>query len=181
MKRILPFVFFCLVFSANARAQQTDPNAPATKEDIEAYLQVMHAHEMMVNMVGAMIKPMHEMIHEQYVKDQDKLPPDFEEHMNKWMDDMMKNMPFDEMTQAMIPVYQKYFTKADVEALVAFYSSPTGQKVLKQLPAIVAESMQTSMPIIQKYMETVRQNMEQEVAQLRQQTSKSAKNPPAQK
>jgi hypothetical protein len=180
VKRLLPLVFMCLVLSSGARAQQTGPNAPATKEDIEAYLQVMHAHEMMANMMDAMIKPMHQMIHEQYLKNKDKLPPDFEEHMNQLMDDMMKNMPFDEMTQAMVPAYQKYLTKGDVAALVAFYSTATGQKILKQLPAIMAESMQDAMPIMQKYMDTMRQRMEQEVGQMSQQTpTKPSKNPTA--
>ena len=31
--------------------------------------------------------------------------------MTKQMDDMLKNMPLDEMMQATIPAYQKHFTK----------------------------------------------------------------------
>lgn len=36
------------------------------------------------------------------------------------------------MTEAMVTVYQKHFTKSDVEALIGFYSSPTGQKMLRE-------------------------------------------------
>ncbi len=66
------------------------------------------------------------------MKNKDKLPLDFEARMNKQMDDRMKNMPFDEMLDAMVPSYQKHFTKGDMEALVTFYSSATGQKVLRK-------------------------------------------------
>ena len=32
--------------------------------------------------------------------------------------------------QAMVPAYQKHFTKGDIDNLVAFYSSPTGEEVI---------------------------------------------------
>jgi hypothetical protein len=54
--------------------------------------------------------------------------------------------------------------------MLAFYSSPTGQKVLRELPAIMSESMQNIMPIMSKYMDTVKERMQQEVARLLQQT-----------
>ena len=108
----------------------------------------MHSHDMMKQMMAAMSKPMHQMVHEQYLKDKDKLPADFEVQMNKMMDDMMAGMPMDEMMQAMVPVYQKHFTKRDVDDLIAFYSSPVGQKMLKEMPGIMAEAMQSMMPIM---------------------------------
>jgi uncharacterized protein len=168
MKRILAIAVCCLAFSIPALAQQptaAGPDSPATKEDIEAYLQVIHYHDLMANMIDAMAKPMHQMIHQEYLKDQDKLPPGFEEHMEKEMDDMLKNMPFDDMVQAMVPAYEKYLTKGDIQAMVTFYSSPAGQKLLKQMPAIMAEAMQDMMPILTKYMQTVQQHMEQEIQQ----------------
>jgi hypothetical protein len=61
------------------------------------------------------------------------------------------------MMQAMVPAYQKHFTKADMDNLVAFYSSPTGEKLLREMPSIMAESMQDMMPIMTKYTESVKQ------------------------
>ncbi len=86
--------------------------------------------------------------------------------MNKMMDDMMKDMPFDEMMQAMVPSYQKHLTKGDVDSLVAFYSSPTGQKVLRELPAIMGEAMEAMMPIMRRQMDTMNQRVQQEVADM---------------
>jgi hypothetical protein len=133
---------------------------------VERYLAAMHAHEMMKNMVDAMSTPMHKMIHEQYLKDKDKLPPDFEPRMNQMLDGMLKDMPWDDMLNAMVPAYQKHFTKGDIDALVTFYSSPTGQKILRELPAVTAEAMDTMMPLIQKYMEKTTQRMQTEVAEM---------------
>jgi len=166
MKRIFLAALLCLLTGFLSFAQQTASDAPATKEDIQKYLNVMHSKEMMTKMVDAMTKPMHQMVHEQYLKNKEKLPPDFEDHMNKMMDDMMKSFPWDEILDAMVPVYQKHFSKGDVDALLAFYNSPTGQKLVRELPAITAEAMQAMMPLIQKQTDAMNERMQQEVAQL---------------
>jgi uncharacterized protein len=166
MKRIFLALSATFVFTMSVLAQQSHSDAPATKEDVQKYLEVMHSREMMTKMMEAMSKPMHQMLHEQYLKDKDKLPPDFEERMNKVLDDYMKNLPLEEMLQAMVPAYQKHFTKGDIDGLVAFYSSPTGQKVLQELPAITAEAMQSMMPLLRKQMDAMTVRMQEQVAQM---------------
>lgn len=166
MKRFLLVLAAGLVFAKVGVAQQTAADAPATKEDVERYLNVMHSREMMLQMVDAMMKPIHQLTHEQYLKDKDKLPSDFEERVNKIVDDWMKKFPWDEMLQAMVPVYQKHFTKADVDALTAFYGTPTGQKVLRELPAITTEAMQSMMPLLRKQMDAMNEHVQQEIAQM---------------
>jgi|ERR1700722_9843605 len=100
------------------------------------------------------------MAHERYLKDeylkhQDELPADYESKMSSMLDEMFANMPWDEMVQAMVPSYQKHFTKGDIDNLVTFYSSPTGAKVLREMPALTAEAMQAMTPIMTKYVETM--------------------------
>jgi hypothetical protein len=163
MKRFSIGLALCVALIASTMAQDAS-TAPATKEDVERYLSAMHTHEMMNQMMAAMAKPMHQMVHDEYIKDKDKLPADYEERTNKMTDDMVKDIPWDEMIQAMVPVYQKHLTKGDIDALVAFYSSPTGQKMLREMPAIVGESMEAAMPIMQKHMETMKQRVDEETA-----------------
>ena len=164
MKRILMIAVLCLGMCGYVAAQQNPADAPATKEDIQKYLQIMHSRDMMTKMVEAMSKPMHQMMHEQYLKDKDKLPADFEARMNKMMDDMLKSFPWDEMLDAMVPVYQKHLTKGDVNALVAFYSTATGQKLIKEMPQITAEAMQEMLPLMRKSMDAMTQRMQEEIA-----------------
>jgi hypothetical protein len=68
----------------------------------------------------------------------------------------------DEIVETMVPAYQKHLTKGDIDNLVAFYSSPTGAKVLREMPAIMAEAMQDMMPTLSKYVETVRQKLQKQ-------------------
>src|ERR1700688_2859769 len=164
MKRSLLTAILCLITGWTCTAQQNAADAPATKEDVQRYLQIMHSREMVAKMADAMSKPMHQMVHEQYLKDKDKLPADFEARMNKMMDDMLKSFPWDEMLDAMVPVYQKHLTKGDVNALVAFYSTATGQKLIKEMPQITAEAMQEMLPLMRKSMDAMTQRMQEEIA-----------------
>jgi len=161
VKRLLTAVTLCLVFTAGALAQLAD-DTPATKEDVQRYFEVMRVHDMMNQMIDAMAKPMHQMVHDMYTKDQDKLPPDFEERMNKVMDGMFKDMPWDQMISAMIPAYQKHLTKGDLDAIIAFYSTPSGQKLRREMPVMTAESMQAMMPIMEDYMQKVQGRIQEQ-------------------
>jgi hypothetical protein len=117
-------------------------------------------------MADAMLKPMHQMLHEQYRKDQTKLPPDFEDRRNKMFDDEMKSFPWDEVLDAMVPVYPKHLTRSNVDAMLAFYSTPTGQKLIEELPLIMGEAMQSMMPVMRKQMDAMGERVQKEVAQM---------------
>ena len=176
MKRTLLAAAIILAMCGYIGAQQNPADAPATKQEIQKYLQVMHSRDMITKMVDAMSKPMHEMMHEQYLKDKDRLPTDFEVRIKKMMDDMMQSFPWDEMLEAMVPVYQKHLTKGDVDALVAFYSTPTGQKLIKEMPEITGEAMQQMMPLMRKSIDAMTHRMQEEVATMvRESENKSRK------
>ena len=49
-----------------------------------------------------------------------------------------------EMMEATVPVYQRHLSKSDLEAMMAFYATPVGKKVLREQPAMMQESMQAA-------------------------------------
>jgi hypothetical protein len=157
-----------------AFAQQNPADAPATQADVEKYLDVMHSREMANQMIEAMAKPMQQMLHEQYLRHQDLLPPDYETKLNKMVQDMLKEMPWEEMMQAMVPAYQKHFTKGDMDALIAFYSTPTGQKILREMPGLMADSMQVMMPRMEQYIEKVTGRLRDEELAMLKEAEKTA-------
>ena len=172
MKRCLLTVSVCFFLTFSALAQSA-ADQPASREDIQKYLEVMHIHDMMHQVVDAMAKPMQKMLHEQYLKDKDKLPVDFEARMNRDMNDFLYSMPWDQMIDATIPVYQKHLTKGDVNSLIAFYSSPTGQKMLREAPAMMSDSMEAMMPIMRERMDMMQRKMQDEVAAMMKESEKS--------
>ena len=134
MKRTVLVLLACLLLGSASYAQQNPADAPASKEDVEKFLDAMHTRELMKSTMESMKKQMHQIVHQQVVS-QANLPADFETRMDKMMDDMFKNFPTDDLLQAMIPAYQKHLTKGDVDSLTAFYSTPSGQKILKEMSA----------------------------------------------
>jgi hypothetical protein len=176
MKKVCLILAISFILCVPAMAQQNPADAPATQADVEKYLETMHSREMMNQMIEAMAKPMQQVVHEQYLKHKDVLPLDYETKVNKMMQDMLAEMPWEEMIQAMVPAYQKHFTKGDLDALTAFYSSPTGQKVLHEMPGLMADSMQVMMPLMQQHIEKVTGRLrEEETAMLKE----AEKTPPS--
>ena len=181
MKRVAITAVLCFAFCLTGVAQQNAADAPASKEDVQRYLDAIHSHDMMKQMIDVMSKPMHQMIHEQFLKNQDKLPPDFEDRMNKFLDAAWSQTYLDEIMEAMIPAYEKHFTKSDIDALISFYSSPTGQKMLHEMPAVMADSMQAAMPVIQKQVEKIQEQVQEQVAELTKEQPKTPAKKPSSK
>jgi uncharacterized protein len=161
MKRFALVLLLAAAFCWPAFAQSTD-DTPASKEDVERYFAVAKSHDMMKKMMATMSETMRQVFHEQYLEHKDDLPADYESKIDADLNEMFVNMPMDDILQAMAPAYQKHLTKGDVDNLIAFYSTPTGQKLLSEMPAILADSMRDALPIITKYAEGVRTKLQKE-------------------
>jgi hypothetical protein len=168
MRKLLLALAGSLLFVGLSTAQQTDAavNSKPTKEDIEKYYSAMHVREMMKSMMDAMSKQMRQMSAEQLKKHVPDVTPEMQAKMDHMLDDIMKNIDTDGLLQAMTPVYQRHLTKADLNALVAFYSSPTGQRILREMPAITQEAMQAASGIMQKQMDVAMEKAEQLAAEI---------------
>lgn len=42
---------------------------------------------------------------------------------------------------SMTPIYKKHFDETDIDKMIEFYESPTGQKAIRKLPMLMQESM----------------------------------------
>jgi hypothetical protein len=167
--RLFILATLCLALSAPALAQTADTDA-ATKDDVIIYLRTMRSHDMMQRTMEVQFQSIQQLMKEQIVQDKGSVPPEFDTLMKKWMDDLRKGMPADEIIEAMIPAYQNHFTRSDIQAMNAFYSSPVGQKVLEQLPSVMQEGMQAAMPIMSKYLTDWRARMQEDVKELEKKT-----------
>jgi hypothetical protein len=163
--RSLLLATLCLVLSAPVLAQNADSDA-ATRDDVILYLRTMRSHDMMQRLLEVQSKSMQTMMHDQLVKEKGTLPANFDAVMQKAMADLVKGMPADEIIDAMIPAYQNHFTRSDIQAMNAFYSSPVGQKVLEELPSVMQEGMQAAMPIMSKYLTEWKGRMQQDLEKM---------------
>jgi hypothetical protein len=56
----------------------------------------------------------------------------------------------DEIIERLIPLYDKYYTEADLQGMITFYESPAGQKVIESTPEIVKESIGVLVEYVQE-------------------------------
>ncbi len=174
MKRLW-IVLACLALAVPGLAQKE--NEPASKDDVTLYLRTMHAHDMILQVMQIQSQNMQQLFRDQILKETGSVPPEFDTHFKKAMDDLIKGMPLEQITQAMIPAYQQHFTKGDLEAMNAFYSSPVGQKVLQQLPAVMQEGSKAAMPIMSKYLGEWKDRLEQEMKDMEKTAPKKPDSP----
>lgn len=93
-------------------------------------------------------------------------------------EEIFKQMPFEEMMASIAEIYRKHFSSGDVQALIGFYRSPTGQKFLKEMPTLMQESMRAGGDIMSKRMPQILEGVDKRVQEL---SEEFAKNLPAAK
>jgi hypothetical protein len=91
-------------------------------------------------------------------------------------DSMLDAFSVDEMIDALIPIYQKHLSKSDIDGILAFYASPAGQRLLKETPAIMAESMEVGGELGRKKLGDVNAQIEEQMkAMIAEEQAKRAK------
>jgi len=150
----------CVSLPAGFAQSAATGDTPATREDVVKLFKVMKVHEQVRAVMDAMVKQQRTMMHDMIAK---KYPDTSDEEFRRYdsvMGDFMKKFPMDAMLDDMIPVYQKHLSKTDVEAMSAFYTSPTGEKLLHDLPAMTTESMQAMAPRLQTMLDDMTKRVE---------------------
>ncbi len=116
---ILPLLAL-ITFSSNAFAE------PASAESVKQLMHKTGAGELGVQAMNQMLPALKNLV------------PDAPEAF--WSDYMAKFNP-DDLIKMTVPIYQKYLTEDEVQALNAFYDTPAGKKLIKVQPQIMQESM----------------------------------------
>jgi hypothetical protein len=153
MSRWFAVLFLAFISLTAALAQQ--PSDPATKEDVQKLFEVQNSRKTFDSIMTVMKQQMPAVTRAAIAKQLPNATPEETARLNAFMSDslekMFQNMPFDELMQASMPVYQHHFTHGEMQKLIQFYASPVGKKLLAEMPAIISEQMQASAPIIQKW------------------------------
>jgi len=129
----------------------------ATKEDVAQMMELTGVRARMQQMWANMAQQMAVTAADAYrLKHPDATPLQLRqiaESTGRYMQDVTtKILSVDEVLDVMVPIYQRHFTHSDVQSIIEFYMSPTGHKVLKEMPAMMTESMQAANPIIKKHL-----------------------------
>jgi uncharacterized protein len=153
-------------------AQQTSEatRRPPSAAQVMKFFEVMHIHDQMQSMLQTEQKQMTTMMSDMFNKELPNASPkqraDFEKLIGDAMKELTTNYPIDDVLRDMIPIYQAHLTESDLDQVVAFYSSATGQRLLKEMPAMTAEAMRVSYSRLQPEIEKVMKNMDENIKQM---------------
>ena len=160
-------LFACLLaFSMCAGAQTTvsiAPDAPS-REDVQKLFDVMASREQMAQMMQKVFAQARTLNRDEIKKRHPDITADQLASMDRQSEELLKNFPLDEMLSDMIPIYQRHFTKTEIDALSAFFSSPAGQKYLHEIPAVSAETMKAVYPRIEAEVDALLKRAEEKTA-----------------
>jgi len=154
MKSIFALILLVSVATTSVWAQHSAiDNGPASREEVLKLFDLMHLRNQMKLVMTQISAQMRAMSHEQLRKRDPQITDEEIAKLDTQSDELLKAMPIEGMLDDMVPVYQKHLSKGDVDAMMEFYSSPTGQKILKEMPAMTAEGMQAVQPRLRKMMD----------------------------
>ncbi|HKF49732.1 MAG TPA: DUF2059 domain-containing protein [Terracidiphilus sp.] len=135
------------------------PDQQATKEQIEKFFEVARMHKQLDQMLNMLPEIIAQSFRDQMKSVNDQLPPGkrlmpedqaaLQKVMNKYMQQALTIYSVDEMIADAVPVYQRHLSKSDADAVIAFYRSSAGQRLLDEQPAILQEYM----PIVTSHMQ----------------------------
>lgn len=138
-----------------ASAQTTTDDTPAAREDIEKLFVTLHLRDLMHNIMEMSQKQTTETVHATLRKKMPDISQKDLERIDALSSESLKKLDVDGMLDDMVPVYQRHLTKGDVAAMLTFYQSPTGQKMLREQPQMMAEAMKAVQPRMEKVMNDV--------------------------
>lgn len=155
---------------------ETTADPPAAPEDIRKLFDVMQIRSQMKLVMQQVYQQMRAMERDQM---KNRKPDATDEDMAKLdaiSEEVLGGLSVDGMLDDMIPVYQKHLTKSDVNAMIGFYSTPTGQKILREMPAMTSEGMQAMQPRLRKMIDDANAQVEKKLReQIKEENEKTGK------
>ncbi len=139
---------------AAAPAPATAPaQAPASEASIKELLEISHARglvDSVMTQVDGMIKASMAQAERQYpsTPEVQKILDGME---SKIMGMMREEMSWDKLETMYTRVYQQSFSQSEIDGLIAFYKTPTGQALIEKMPKV----MQLTMGEVQQRLRTI--------------------------
>jgi hypothetical protein len=111
---------------ASAGAPRTAPEHPATSDQVREYFKLVRLDQTVHNIMEQMLKAA-----------QATSAPYYPQSV--W-DDMRTTFGNYDLMTDMVPIYQRHISQEDMSAILSFYHSPSGERLLAAQPVMVAEA-----------------------------------------
>lgn len=169
-----------LISASPGLAQQAMKDAPS-QEDVLNLFNAMHVREQTIAVMQKSEEQIKTITRDLVERRVPNITPIQLGELDAMIGDLYENYPVDQILGDMVPVYQKHLSKSDIDSVLAFYTSPVGQKLTREMPAMTAEAMQIASSRIQEDNEAIMRRLEdriQKMATEQKQTNNPKRVPP---
>lgn len=170
----LAILLCTLLAGAFGQAVPSSTSVPS-KEEVLKFIEVLRIRAQLVQYFDGIAKQAKLGAEDGFKQKVPNATPAQLAEVDHFFEGVFKNMPVDEMVDAMVPIYQKHLTKDDLDGILAFYASPVGQKLQREQPAMMQEGMQVGGEIGRRRLGAMMQQMDDFVSKMAQQIQDSQK------
>ncbi|MBL4827367.1 MAG: DUF2059 domain-containing protein [Spongiibacteraceae bacterium] len=138
------------------------------KEDVEKLLGLMKADSMIESMHSQMDQLIQGMNHQFQIKPSEQAI--YDKHASKILIAMKQQVNWEKIKTPITDIYVKHYTEQEIQDLLAFYKTDTGQSMIKKMPGIMNESIQVSQQMMSSFiptMKSISQELQKELASVR--------------
>ncbi len=157
MKSLMTVMVACLcigpAFAADSPAKVSSPS-PARLQVAMELLQVLNAQKIAVASAGAMVNAM---IHS------NPMMGPYRDVMMQWAE---QTLSWPQVGPKFARLYAQAFTRSELEDLIRFYQTPTGQKAIRELPMLATQGALLGEQIARAHTPELRQMIKARAAQL---------------
>ena len=135
MKKVFLFSILAIVFTMNSVAQDKT-------SDLKKLFELMKSEKMIEEMLNNMVPMLKQQASETIQGS------NLQEKFDKYVDflkEELKELTNDLVNKEMVNIYSKNFTREEIQDLIKFYESPTGQKMIEKTPELTKDLMNSMM------------------------------------
>jgi len=152
------------------------PDQQPTDSQLNRLFDVMRVKDQMASMTRTMSQVMQQQVEAQIKQMQEehpeaaKMTPEqqkaFSAAMGRFMQKAMALYTADDMMADMKGIYKKHLSQSDVENIITFFGSSSGQRILNMVPVMMQEYMPLVMHKTEERLKPVLNDLQLELAQI---------------
>lgn len=139
--------------------------AQASDAQVDKLLEVMRARQTVDAMLPQVAASQRQMVAQMTAGQ--PLTPEQQARLDRLLDKSMatigRALSWDKLEPVYRDIYRQTFTGEDMDAMIGFYSSPAGQKLLDKMPQLMQNTMTGVQKLLMPMLDEMRRDIESEV------------------
>jgi len=150
--------------------------SPPSEASVKQLLEATHARQLVDTMLTQMDGMMKNVM--QQVTQGQPVPPQvqkiYDQSRTEVLSAMNDQFSWDKMEPMYVRVYQKSFTQAELDGILAFYKTPAGQAVINKMPVVMQNAMQEVQQMMGPMLQRIQRMQKDMMAQMQAEKGKKS-------